>query len=82
MVACALTLAARAEAASLQQVNNWGVTGPPSDVTMWIYVPDRVAANLAGEIADCRVGGLPFCDRGAQVDPKRAFLKLAPVSVF
>jgi poly(hydroxyalkanoate) depolymerase family esterase len=31
--------------ASLQQVSNWGVSGLPSDVTMFIYVPDRVAAN-------------------------------------
>ena len=34
-----------ARAASLQQVSNWGVSGLPSDVSMYIYVPDRVATN-------------------------------------
>ena len=29
----------------MQQVSNWGVTGLPSDVTMYVYVPDRVATN-------------------------------------
>jgi poly(hydroxyalkanoate) depolymerase family esterase len=38
-------LTAPSEAASLQQVSNWGVTGLPSDVTMFVYVPDRVATN-------------------------------------
>jgi poly(hydroxyalkanoate) depolymerase family esterase len=40
-------VAASAEAASLQQVSNWngGVTGLPSDVSMYIYVPDKVATN-------------------------------------
>ena len=32
-------------AASLQQVSNWGVSGLPADVTMSIYLPDRVATN-------------------------------------
>jgi len=32
-------------AASLQQVSNWGVSGLPADVSMYIYVPDRVATN-------------------------------------
>jgi acetylxylan esterase len=43
----ALLGAASAEAASLQQVSNWngGVTGLPSDVSMYIYVPDKVATN-------------------------------------
>jgi acetylxylan esterase len=36
---------ATANAASLQQVNGWGVSGLPSDVTMYMYVPDSVAAN-------------------------------------
>lgn len=42
-----LLTAASAQAASLQQVSNWngGVTGLPSDVTMYIYVPDKVASN-------------------------------------
>jgi acetylxylan esterase len=34
-----------AHAASLQQVSNWGASGLPADVSMFIYVPDRVAAN-------------------------------------
>jgi acetylxylan esterase len=42
-----LLVAAPAQAASLQQVSNWmgGVSGLPSDVTIYIYVPDKVAAN-------------------------------------
>jgi len=34
-----------ARAASLQQVSNWGVAGLPSDVSMYVYVPDNVAAD-------------------------------------
>jgi acetylxylan esterase len=34
-----------ATAASLQQVSGWAVSGLPSDVTMYVYVPDRVATN-------------------------------------
>jgi poly(hydroxyalkanoate) depolymerase family esterase len=34
-----------ARAASLQQVSNWGGAGLPSDVTMYIYVPTKVATN-------------------------------------
>ena len=42
----AASLAAPAEAASLQQVSNWtGGTSFPSDVSMYIYVPDKVATN-------------------------------------
>ena len=40
-----LTVAPGAKAASLQQVSNWGVAGLPSDVSMYIYVPDKVVAN-------------------------------------
>jgi hypothetical protein len=40
-----LTAAPNARAASLQQVSNWGVPGLPSDVTMYVYVPDKVASN-------------------------------------
>jgi hypothetical protein len=36
---------APAEAASLQQVSNWGASGVPTDVSMYIYVPDKVATN-------------------------------------
>ena len=47
VLAAALGLAAArsANAASLQQVSNWGVSGLPSDVTMYIYVPNKVATN-------------------------------------
>ncbi len=36
-----------ASAASLQQVSNWtgGVANLPSDVLMYVYVPDKVATN-------------------------------------
>lgn len=34
-----------AEAASLQQVSNWAGPGLPTDVTMFVYVPDKVASN-------------------------------------
>jgi hypothetical protein len=45
VTSCAL-LAGPAEAASLQQVSNWtGGTIFPSDVTMYAYVPDKVATN-------------------------------------
>jgi len=37
--------AARAEAASLQRVNDWGASGVPSTASMYIYVPDQVAAK-------------------------------------
>ncbi len=40
-----LTAASVASAASLQQVSNWGVAGLPADVTMYVYVPDKVASN-------------------------------------
>lgn len=43
--ALVLTAAPRARAASLQQVSNWGGPGLPTDVTMYVYVPDRVASN-------------------------------------
>ncbi len=37
--------AASAQAASLQEVNNWNGNNVPSDVSMSIYVPDNVADN-------------------------------------
>ncbi|HEX6272571.1 MAG TPA: hypothetical protein VFZ53_06020, partial [Polyangiaceae bacterium] len=43
--ALGLLVAPGARAASLQEVNNWGVSGLPADVRMFIYVPDNVAAN-------------------------------------
>ena len=41
------TAASEAAAASLQQVSNWtgGVANLPSDVHMYVYVPDKLAAN-------------------------------------
>ena len=42
-----LSAASGASAASLQQVSNWtgGVANLPSDVLMYVYVPDKVATN-------------------------------------
>ena len=34
-----------AQAASLQAVSNWGASGVPSYISMYIYVPDRLATN-------------------------------------
>src|SRR6478736_6239169 len=41
--ACAALLAGPAEAASLQPVANWGASGVPSYISMYIYVPDKLA---------------------------------------
>jgi acetylxylan esterase len=43
----AFAIARAASAASLQQVSNWtgGVANLPSDVLMYVYVPDKVATN-------------------------------------
>jgi acetylxylan esterase len=43
--AMGLLTAGSAEAASLQPVSNWGATGVPSYVSMFIYVPDKLATN-------------------------------------
>lgn len=43
--ACAFGFSSRANAASLKQVSNWGVSGLPSDVSMYIYVPDKVVTH-------------------------------------
>ena len=40
-----LVLAAPAGAASLQQVSGWGGSGLPSDVSMYVYVPNKVATK-------------------------------------
>lgn len=37
--------AAEARAASLKQVTNWGASGVPTYVSMYIYVPDKVVTN-------------------------------------
>ncbi|HKO48291.1 MAG TPA: PHB depolymerase family esterase [Polyangiaceae bacterium] len=49
LLAVALTLGAvaPARAASLQQVSNWGASGVPTYVAMYIYVPDKPAPNPA-----------------------------------
>lgn len=44
-----LATAAMAYAAQLQQVTNWGDN--PTNIQMFIYVPDRVAANPAVIVA-------------------------------
>ena len=38
-------VARSAEAASLQPVSNWGASGVPSYISMYIYVPDKLATN-------------------------------------
>ena len=40
-----LFVALRMEAASLQLVPNWGASGVPTNLSMYIYVPDKVAPN-------------------------------------
>jgi acetylxylan esterase len=40
-----LLMAMPARAASLQKVNDWGASGVPSTVSMYIYVPDKLAAD-------------------------------------
>ena len=44
-VTLALLAARPAAAASLQAVANWGASGVPSYISMYIYVPDKPAAN-------------------------------------
>ena len=38
-------MARPAEAASLQAVSNWGASGVPSYISMYIYVPDKLATD-------------------------------------
>ena len=62
-----LLLAAPAGAASLQQVNDWGASGVPSYVKMYIYVPDKLAtkppilvsAHSCGSTATGQMGNIP-----------------------
>lgn len=42
-ISCGLLTAAPAVAASLQKVTSWGATGVPTYVSMYIYVPDKLA---------------------------------------
>jgi poly(hydroxyalkanoate) depolymerase family esterase len=44
-MAAGLLVAPAASAASLQQVNGWSTSSVPSDVSMYIYVPDKVVTN-------------------------------------
>ena len=41
----ALFASARAQAASLQKVGDWGAKGVPATVSMYIYVPDELASS-------------------------------------
>lgn len=73
LLSFALSLAAisPARAASLQQVSNWGATGVPTYVAMYIYVPDNVAekppilvvshyctGDAAGMFSQAKTGGV------------------------
>ena len=44
-VALGSLFAAPADAASLQPVANWGASGVPTYISMFIYVPDKLATN-------------------------------------
>jgi acetylxylan esterase len=44
-VVLGLLAAVPAQAATLQQVSNWGATGVPTDVSMYVYLPTAVGAN-------------------------------------
>jgi acetylxylan esterase len=43
--ALGLLVAIPVRAASLQQVSNWGASGVPTYISMYIYVPDKLATN-------------------------------------
>lgn len=45
LLSVGLLAAAPVQAASLQQVNDWGASGVPGTASMYIYVPDNVAPN-------------------------------------
>ena len=66
-----LFMALPARAASLQLVLNWGASGVPTNLSMYVYVPDKVAANppilvllhywgggAAGVFAEAQAGGI------------------------
>src|SRR5450759_4171928 len=44
-VGLGLFMALPAKAASLQLVSNWGASGVPTNLSMYVYVPDNVAPN-------------------------------------
>src|SRR6478735_5992602 len=62
----ALLVAAPAHAATLTQVNDWGPSGVPSYVKMYIYVPDKLApkppilvsAHSCGSTATGQMGNI------------------------
>jgi len=72
LAAClGLFMALPAKAASLQLVPNWGASGVPTNLSMYVYVPDKVAANppilvllhywgggAAGVFAEAQAGGI------------------------
>ena len=76
-----------AQAASLQQVSNWtgGVANLPSDVLMYVYVPDKTAANppiltlihSCGSNASVVLGQAPDLKSAAD---KYGFIIVAPQS--
>src|SRR5215471_12232916 len=45
IAASGFLLAPPAQAASMQMVPNWGATGVPSYISMYVYVPDQRAAK-------------------------------------
>ena len=70
-VCLGLFMALPAKAASLQLVPNWGASGVPTNLSMYIYVPDNVATNppilvllhywgggAAGVFAEAQAGGI------------------------
>jgi acetylxylan esterase len=54
-----------ARAASLQPVSNWGASGVPSYVSMYIYVPDKVATNPPILVVSHYCGGNAMGEFGA-----------------
>jgi len=78
-----LLMAAPAQAASLQQVNDWGASGVPSYVKMYIYVPDKLAAkppivvsgHSCGSTATGQMGNIPKVKAAAD---KNGFILILP----
>jgi poly(hydroxyalkanoate) depolymerase family esterase len=72
LLAClGLFMAFPARAASLQLVPNWGASGVPTNLSMYVYVPDKLAPNppilvllhywgggAAGVFAEAQAGGI------------------------
>jgi poly(hydroxyalkanoate) depolymerase family esterase len=78
-----LLVAAPAGAASLTQVNDWGASGVPSYVKMYIYVPDKpadkppivVSAHSCGSTATGQMGNIPKFKAAAD---KNGFILILP----